>query len=121
MWRWDAIRRELQNSNLGMELRPIIGYRDTRWLLSFNPILNMGLASNVSHQPQFEPALKLTHSVNDAARAGLEYYGEYGPLSHPLPGSQRAHTVYAVADVETHGFDINFGSDAASLMPEMTW
>ena len=40
---------------------------------------------------------------------GLEYYGEYGPLSHWLPGDQRAHTVYAVVDVEKSDLDINFG------------
>jgi hypothetical protein len=93
----------------GMEVRPIIGYRDVRWLLSFNPILNMGLAANVSHQPQFEPALKATHSVIEGVRGGLEYYGSYGPLNHMLPGDQRGHSVYAVTDVEKNGFDVNFG------------
>ncbi len=93
----------------GMEIRPIIGYRDAQWLVSFNPILNLGLASNVSHQPQFEPALKLTHRVSDGMRSGLEYYGSYGSLSHMLPGDQRSHSLYAVADVESHGYDVNFG------------
>lgn len=93
----------------GMELRPIIGYRDTQWLVSFNPILNMALSSSVSRQPQFEPALKLTHRLSQAARGGLEYYGEYGPLNHMLPSDQRAHTAYAVVDVETDDLDINFG------------
>lgn len=93
----------------GMELRPIIGYRDARWLVSFNPIFNMALAANVSRQPQFEPALKLTRSMSGAVRGGVEYYGEYGPLNHMLPGDQRAHTLYAVVDVEAQGLDINFG------------
>jgi hypothetical protein len=93
----------------GMELRPIVGYRDASWLLSFNPILNMELAANVSRQPQFEPALKATHKVVDGVRGGLEYYGSYGPLTHRLPGDQRGHSVYAVTDVEKNGFDVNFG------------
>lgn len=93
----------------GMELRPIIGYRDTQWLASFNPIFNMALSSNVSRRPQFEPALKLTHRVSDSARGGVEYYGEYGPLNRMLPADQRAHTAYAVLDVETDDLDINFG------------
>jgi hypothetical protein len=93
----------------GMEFRPIIGYRNVQWLVSFNPILNMGLAANVSHQPQFEPALKLTHSVGKDMRGGLEYYGAYGSLSHILPANQRAHTLFAVADVEARGYDVNFG------------
>ncbi len=104
-----------------MELRPIIGYRDVRWLVSFNPILNMGLAANVSRQPQFEPALKLTHSMGESVRGGLEYYGAYGSLNHPLPGNQRAHTVFAVADVATRGFDFNFGIGRGFVNAGDTW
>lgn len=92
-----------------LELRPIIGYRDAIWLISFNPILNMGLAANVSHQPQFEPALKLTHRVTEEVNGGIEYYGSYGSLSHLLPTNQRSHSIYAVFDAEARGFDINFG------------
>ena len=103
----DSLRTS--DSISGMEIRPIIGYRDARWLVSFNPILTMGLAASVSHQPQFGPALKLTHRVIEGMRAGAEYYGEYGSLSHMLPGNQRAHSLYAVADVETHGWGVNFG------------
>ena len=103
----DSLRTS--NSISGMEFRPIIGYRDARWLLSFNPILNIGLAASVSHQPQFEPALKLTHRVSAEMRAGFEYYGEYGSLSHLSPADQRSHTVYAVFDVESGDLDVNFG------------
>ncbi|MEW5904313.1 MAG: hypothetical protein AB1722_08235 [Pseudomonadota bacterium] len=97
------------DSLTGMELRPIVGYRDARWLVSFNPILNLGLADGVSHRPLFEPALKLTHRVNEAMRGGMEYYGEYGPLNGMLPGAQRVHTLYAVLDVETAALDLNLG------------
>ena len=92
-----------------MEIRPIIGYRDARWLVSFNPILNLGLASNVSRLPQFEPALKLTHRIEEGVRGGFEYYGTYGALNQPLPSDQRGHTLYAVTDVDIRGFVANFG------------
>ncbi len=92
----------------GMEIRPIIGFRDARWLVSFNPILTLGLAANVSHQPQFEPALKVTHRIGEGARAGLEYYGSYGSLTHLPPGNRFSHVVYAVADIEG-GWDVNLG------------
>lgn len=104
-----------------MELKPIIGYRDAQWLLSFNPNLNMGFAANVSHQPNFEPALKLTHSMGEGLRAGFEYYGAYGSLSHFLPANQREHTVYAVADVDTRGFDFNFGIGRGFVNAVDTW
>ena len=99
----------ISESKSAMEFRPIIGYHDSKWRVSFNPILNMALAANVSRQPQFKPALKLTHSAGEGVHVGLEYYGEYGPLNHILPGNQRGHTLYAVVDVEAHGLDFNFG------------
>lgn len=104
-----------------MELRPIIGYRDAKWLVSFNPILSMGLAANVSHQLQFEPALKLTHYVTDGVQGGVEYYGTYGSLSQLLPASQQGHTVYAVFDAEARGFDINFGIGRGFVNASDSW
>lgn len=101
--------RRVSDSRYGLELRPIIGYRDQDWLVSFNPILDTDLSSGVSNAPKFEPALKIGRKAAKGVHAGLEYYGEYGPIRDPLPASERAHYVYAVADVETKGFDINFG------------
>ncbi|MGE5027410.1 MAG: hypothetical protein ACM3JK_02955 [Betaproteobacteria bacterium] len=101
--------RRVSESYWGMELRPIVGYRSKDWLVSFNPILNLDLSNNVSREPQFEPALKVTRKAAEGARAGLEYYGEYGPLHHHLPANERGHYLYAVADIEKKDFDINFG------------
>lgn len=101
--------RRVSESYWGMELRPIFGYRDDDWLVSFNPILNLELSENVSRAPQFEPGLKITHKVAEGTHAGLEYYGEYGPLRQLLPTDQRVHALYAVMDVERKDFDINFG------------
>lgn len=108
-------------SATGIELRPIIGYRGEQWLMSFNPILNAGFADNVNPRPQFEPAVKLTHRVNEAAHAGLEYYGEYGPLNNLLPESRRAYTVYVVLDGEIHGLETNFGIGHGSANAADAW
>ena len=99
----------VSDSAIGLELRPIIGYRDADWLISFNPILDLDLSSGFSREPKFEPALKVARKAAEGFHAGLEYYGEFGPLHHRLPASERAHYIYAVADVETKSFDINFG------------
>jgi len=96
-------------SEWGMELRPIIGYRTDNWLLSFNPILSMDLSSNFSQQPQFEPALKLARTVAEGVQAGLEYYGEYGYTNDLLPSSERVNYLYAAVDIEHRGFDMNIG------------
>lgn len=104
-----------------VEFRPIIGYRDIRWLVSFNPIMNMGLAANVTHQPRFDPAFKLTHSMGEGIHGGVEYYGAYGSLTHLLPSYQREHSIYAVTDVSTRRFDFNFGIGRGFVNAADTW
>ena len=101
--------RRVSESSTALELRPIIGYRDARWLLVFNPILDTDLSANVSRAPQFEPALKVARKTGHGAYLGLEYYGEYGPAHHLLPAAERAHYLYAAVDFEAKGYDINFG------------
>lgn len=113
--------KRVSESRLGLEFRPIIGYRDAQWLLSFNPILNTDLQGSAARRPQFEPALKLTHRVAEGWRAGVEYYGEYGPLDNLLPESQRAHYLYGVIDAETRGFDLNFGIGRGMTAAEDRW
>lgn len=101
--------RRVSESYWGLEIRPILGYRDKNWLVSFNPIVNMDLSNNVSHAPNFEPGLKVTRKAMEGLNAGFEYYGEFGPLRDPLPADQRAHSLYAVMDVAKGDLDVNFG------------
>jgi hypothetical protein len=113
--------RRVSESRVGMELRPIIGYRGEDWLVSFNPILDADLSPNVSRQPNFEPALKVTRKVWEGTQAGLEYYGEYGPVKHLLPASERAHYLYAVMDTDVKGVDLNFGIGRGFTNAEDRW
>lgn len=108
-------------SEWGMELRPIIGYRTDNWLLSFNPILGMDMSSNFSHQPQFEPAFKIARTVAEGVQAGLEYYGEYGYTNSLLPPGERVNYLYAAVDIEKHGFDLNFGIGRGDSNASDSW
>jgi hypothetical protein len=111
----------VSESAVGLEIRPIVGYLDEQWLVSFNPIVNMALSDGASRQPQFEPALKLTHRVVEGVRAGAEYYGGYGPTNHLLPDSQRTHMLYGVADIDLHGLDLNLGIGRGLKNAEDQW
>jgi len=113
--------RRASQSDWGMELRPIIGRRTENWLVSFNPIVNMDLSNNLSREPKFEPALKLTRKAGEGINAGLEYYGEYGPIHHLLPANERSHYLYVVTDVEKKGFDVNFGIGRGFVNATDTW
>ena len=101
--------RRVSESRWAMELRPIIGYRGRDWLISFNPVVDMDLSSNVSRRPTFVPGLKVGRQTTPGVWLGFEYYGDYGPVSQLLPHSERSHYLYAVADIEMKGFDLNFG------------
>lgn len=111
----------VSESEWGMELRPIMGYRTEDWLLSFNPILNMDLSNNLSRQPHFEPALKVARKVVEGVHAGFEYYGEYGFVNDLLPAQERTHYLYAVMDIEKRDFDINFGVGRGNSNAADTW
>jgi hypothetical protein len=97
------------DSLASFEIRPIMGYRSGAWLASFNPILNFALSAGVSHQPTFVPSLKVARRFTGELSGGFEYYGEYGAFNHMLPGSQRAHMLYAVTDVSSGKLDFNLG------------
>ncbi len=108
-------------SEWGMEVRPIIGYRTDEWLLSFNPILNMNLSNDLSRRPQFEPALKVARKVAEGLQAGVEYYGEYGFANDLLPAPERVQYLYAALDLARHDFDINFGIGRGDSNAADTW
>ncbi len=113
--------RRTADSLVGLEIRPIVGYRDAVWLASFNPILTLGLSAEVSHQPQFEPALKLSRKLGQGWYGGLEYYGSFGSPSHPLPSNQRAHSLYAAADISVAGWEVNCGIGRGFVNASDTW
>lgn len=116
---WAA--RRIAESRNALELRPIIGYLDEHWLLAFNPILDIDLSNRVSRQPQFEPAVKVTRAVAEGVRLGLEYYGEYGPLTDMLPARERSHYVYGVLDMARRGLDLNLGIGRGFTNAEDRW
>lgn len=108
-------------SEWGMEVRPIIGYRTEEWLLSFNPILNMDFSNDLSRRPQFEPALKVGRKVAEGLHAGFEYYGEYGYANDMLPSPERVQYLYAALDFARQDFDINFGVGRGDSNAADTW
>ncbi len=99
----------VSESSTGLELRPIVGYRGEQWLFAFNPILDTELRGPGRREPNFEPAVKVSRLVREGVQAGLEYYGEYGPVEHLAPAAERGHYLYATLDVEVRGLDLNVG------------
>jgi len=93
----------------GMELRPIMGIRTDKWLVSFNPIINVPLSKGGARGAEFEPALKVSRKVYEDLELGFEHYSGYGPLRDLQGWNNQSHTVFATADFKVKGMEVNFG------------
>jgi hypothetical protein len=101
--------RRVTESNVNVEVRPIIGWRSDKWLVSFNPIIGAAVTGDVSREPSFSPALKVARSVGEGVQLGFEHYADLGGIHHIPAFNQQDHTFYGVVDIERKGFDLNFG------------
>ena len=112
--------KRVSENSANIELRPIIGWRNDLWLVSFNPILGAAVSGDVSGEPSFAPALKVSRRAGDGLQVGFEHYADMGGIHHMPSFNQQEHTFFAVADYEAKGFDINLGIGRAvtSATPE---
>jgi hypothetical protein len=94
---------------MNVELRPIIGWRNDNWLLSFNPIIGVAVSGDVSREPSLAPAIKVARKVGEGVHLGFEHYADLGGIHHIPAFNQQDHTFYGVVDIETKNFDVNFG------------
>lgn len=97
-------------SNSNIEIRPIIGWRNDLWLVSFNPIIGAALSGgDVGREPGFSPALKVAREIREGLQLGFEHYADMGGIHHIPAFNQQEHTFYGVVDYASKTFDINFG------------
>jgi hypothetical protein len=97
-----------------LELRPILGYRNADWLLSFNPNIDSDLAGARKGVLTFAPAFKAARNLSGGTALGVEYYAELGRLSHFAPRGEQSHTLYLVLDTQRVNFGIGRGLTGAT-------
>lgn len=95
------------------ELRPILGYRSSRWLFAVNPSLEFDLAGEDKGVLFFSPSAKVGRRVGEKLMLGFEYYGEFGRLSDFAPRAEQAHSLYVALDTPHVNFGIGRGYNAA--------
>lgn len=104
------IAPQLEQSTRALELRPIIGYRGTQWLLAANPILGWSLAGpERSRKPDFSPAFKVARTVAPGIALGAEYYSELGRVGNFLAHGAQPHTLYFALDFDRKPWVFNVG------------
>jgi len=108
------VERRFEEARRTAEIRPIVGYRNDDWLLSFNPIVGTDLAGPQKGVLTFAPAFKIARSAGGGYALGAEYYAELGRLSHFAPGSEQSHILYFVLDTQKLNFGVGRGLNGAS-------
>jgi len=90
-----------------LEIRPIIGVRNTQWEFIVNPIVDVGFGS--TGEADFAPALRLARNLGEGRFIGLEYYADFGKVGDFLPLNQQYQELYTVTDFKVNTVDIELG------------
>ena len=105
----------------GMEIRPIMGVRTDKWLVSFNPIIDIPLSKGGMHAAAFEPSLKVMRKINDELELGIEHYAGLGAMSNLQGWKNQEQTTYVAADFKAKGMEVNFGVGHGYQKAEDDW
>ncbi len=90
-----------------LEIRPIIGVRNTQWEFIVNPIVDVGFGE--AGEADFAPAVRLARNLGEDRFIGLEYYADFGKIGDLLPLQQQSQQLYAVTDFKLNTIDVELG------------
>ena len=92
----------------GLEIRPIIGGRNTEWEFIVNPIVDLSFGAG--GEADFAPALRLARNLGEDRYIGLEYYADFGKIGDFLPVEQQSQQLFAVTDFKVSAIDVELGA-----------
>ncbi|MGA7323553.1 MAG: hypothetical protein WBX25_03480 [Rhodomicrobium sp.] len=90
-----------------LEIRPIIGVRNSEWELIANPIVDVSFGE--AGEADFAPALRLARKLGEDQFIGLEYYADFGRIGDFLPLREQSHQLFAVTDFKLDKVDVELG------------
>ncbi len=90
-----------------LEIRPIIGVRNSEWELIANPIVDVGFGPG--GEADFAPALRLARNLGQDRFIGLEYYADFGRIGGVLPLREQYQELYVVTDFKVDTVDVELG------------
>jgi hypothetical protein len=91
-----------------LEIRPIIGVRNTEWEFIVNPIVDVSFGSG--GETDFAPAVRLARNLGNDRFIGLEYYADFGKIGSFLPLHQQNQQLFLVTDFKLSSIDVEFGA-----------
>ena len=92
----------------GLEIRPIIGVRNTEWEFIVNPIVDLSFGAG--GEADFVPAVRLARNLGEDRYVGLEYYADFGKIGDFLPMEQQSQQLFAVTDFKVSAIDVELGA-----------
>lgn len=104
------VNERLEQGRPAMELRPIIGYRNEDWLVSFNPVVGKTFRSRyVSSKPDFSPGIKIARNIGGDNFVGIEYYDEMGAFGDFKPAREQNQQLFLAFDIGSVAVPFNLG------------
>jgi hypothetical protein len=94
-------------TRFGMEIRPILGLRNSDYEFIVNPIVDVGFGKY--GEAAFAPAARVARKLGTDLFVGLEYYADFGEIGNFLKPADQQHTLFAVTDFKLGDFGVNFG------------
>ncbi len=94
-------------THYGLEIRPIIGVRNSDWEFIVNPIIDIGFGA--LGEADFLPAARLVRNLGEDRFLGIEYYTDLGKIGDFLPFEQQRQQIFGVTDFKLGVFDIELG------------
>jgi hypothetical protein len=90
-----------------MEMRPIIGVRNSEYEFIVNPIVDVGFGKY--GEQHFAPAARLARKFDQDLYFGFEYYSDLGQIGAFPSFANQEHQLFAVTDFKVGVIDVNFG------------
>src|ERR1051326_7308441 len=88
-------RRSYSEDTWTWELRPIIDKQWGRWYFAINPALEKSLHGQNSNAGwDFAPAVKISFDMTKLVSAGVEYYGDVGPVGRFAKADEQQHQLF---------------------------
>jgi hypothetical protein len=104
---YDFPTKQFAQTRLAMEIRPIIGWRNTQWDFIVNPIVDVGFGT--FGDIDFAPAARLDRKLAEDTYFALEYYTDLGRPDHFFPFQQQQHQLFGVVDFKVGEIEVDFG------------
>ena len=116
------VKPQFSQSAQSVEMRNILGWKNSQWLVAVNPIFGWDVSPGYTHHsPEFTLATKVARSVTESVALGFEYYNGRGRVNDTLASSLQDKTVFLVMDYEGKPFNFNFGVGKGITSASDTW